>query len=251
MTDPVETACGPYLVLTDVTDAAPLELCRRIGAGLDAVYRDRFGLEPVGEPAGAVLLFADRSAFRRWAAETAGLRSGYAGFSRAARGLVALPADGDLLAGTLTHELTHLVNRRALGADLPPWLSEGLADAIGDAVGAGGLEDLAGIRGAEGQARRLAAAYASDRAPSLARLAARRRGEFDREVPSFDYEQSALVVRMLLLEEDLAPGFRRFLAALAGGEKYTPALLPRAVGAGWHELDRRLAAWLERQLSLL
>ncbi len=203
----------------------------------------------MGEPAGAVLLFARRRDFRRWAAETAGLAAGYAGFSRSARGLVALPADPELLASTLAHELTHLVNRRALGSEIPPWLSEGLADAIGDAAGAGGLGELSGIRGAEGPARRLAAAYASDRPPRLARLAARRRGEFDRALPSFDYEQSALAVRMLLLEEDLAPGFRRFLTTLAAGETYEPALLPRVLGVGWTELDRRLERWLERELS--
>ena len=251
MTAPVDDDCGPYLLVTDVADPAPRELCRRLGVRLDEVYRSRFGLAPVGEPAGAILLFRRRNDFRRFAAAVAGLGAGYAGFSRAARGLVALPVDGPHFGPTLAHELTHLVNRRALGSDLPPWLAEGLADAVGDAVGETGLEDLEGLRGVEGPAGRLARALGDADPPRLARLAALGRGEFDRTVPSHDYELAAVAVRFFLLEEDLATDFRRFLARLADGEPYSPGLLPATLGLAWEELDRRLATWLDDRLSRL
>lgn len=239
--------CGPYELLTDVDAAPVLEICQRIGSELDEVYRRRFGLEPLGRPADAVLLFSSAQAFRRFADETAGLRVGYAGFSDASRGFVALHVEGEPLAetaATLAHELTHLVHRRALGPGLAPWLSEGLADAIGDAATPEGLGELAGRRGAEALAARLAGAYELGRVRPLRELVALRRAEFDRGTVSFDYEQSALLVRYLLADGELAPRFRRFLRRLAEGERYGPELLRENLLISWEELDRGLERWV-------
>ena len=85
-----EGACGPYRLISDVADGRLLALCDRLATPLDATYRSRLGLDPVGEPRGAILLFEDRDDFRRFSIDVAGLAAGYAGFSRSARGIVAL-----------------------------------------------------------------------------------------------------------------------------------------------------------------
>ena len=56
---------------------------------------------------------------------------------------------------------------------------------------------------------------------------------------SYDYEQSALFVRFLLSEPQLAIGFRKFLKDFAGGEVYTPEGLAADLGASWEDLERR------------
>lgn len=242
-----ETGCGGYRLLTDLAVARIAPICSRAVAGLDEAYAALYGVAPVGRPAEAVLLFADEGSFRRFVSDDGGA-AGYAGYAVGARGFAALAAGArsdDELASTLIHELTHLVSRRALGPDLPPWLSEGLADGVGDAATAAGLAEPRGFDGVGFQVERLRGAYRLGRAASLERLVALRWGEFDARTVSFDYEQSALLVRFLLAEEDLAPRFRGYLATLAGGERYDPAALGRRLGSSWSELDERFRTWIE------
>ncbi len=209
----------------------------------------RYGIRPRGTPAAAIVLFARADSFRAFARE-GGVPVGYAGYALAARGLAVFHAGDriDSFVTTLVHELTHLVNRRALGVNLPPWLAEGLADGVGDTATPDGFEPLDGITGLEALARRLQQAQASGQAGDLERLVALPRGEFDRGVVSHDYEQSALLVRFLLDDQPLASGFRRFLSDFAGGATYDPQRLAEALGADWADLDRRFGQWLRDSL---
>ena len=209
--------CGPYLLLTDVVDRRLLTACAVLARRLDALYEERYGLDPTGDPEEAIFLFARSRSFRAFAEHDGRLPVGYAGYSNAARGFMALYV-GDQPEGvvftTLAHELTHLVNRRALGPNLPPWLSEGLADGLGDTATGEGYLPLEGVRGSEPQARRLLSALENEQMGGIGRLVRLDRSGFDRDVPSFDYEQSALFVRYLLSDEELAPRFRQFLRQL-------------------------------------
>jgi hypothetical protein len=237
--------CGPYDLVTDAEPGPLASLCELVVAPLEAAYRTAFGIEPIGEADGIILLFAERDAFRRFAREVSGVRTGYAGHARAARGYVALPQGTDeLTARTLVHELTHLIDRRALGPALPRWLAEGLADYLGDAAGPAGLETVPGVLGAEGEIRRLQGAYAAGLAPSLYRLVGLGADEFDGASPSYDYEQSAFFVRYLLSDHELAPRFRRWLKTLAAGAVYEPESLRLALSVEWNALDTAFEYWV-------
>ena len=225
-------------------------LCGTIGAALDVEYRTRLGVPLHHPPRGTVVLFADRGRFREYVATDGELPEGYAGFALAGSGLVALPV-GDLtgaeIAPTLAHELAHLAHRRAFGLELPPWLDEGLADVVADSATPNGFRPLAGFDGVEGLRTRVRGAVALGRALPLERLVALGRSEFDRDPLRVDYEQAALVVRFLLLDSELAPRFRRWLAALAWHGPAPPPALPDALGVPWTELDRRFVVGLERR----
>lgn len=244
-------SCGPYPLYTDVADPRLLAACGRLASALDTVYEERYGLRPVGEPAEAIFLFSDIGSYRAFARDD-GMPMGYAGYAVGGRGFAAFHSAvaergdrplADFLS-TLAHELTHLVARRSLGPNLPPWLAEGLADGVGDTAAEEGFRPLETQAGSGPQARRLRRAYRDGRAGGLERLVGLKRGEFDRGTVSFDYEQSALFVRFLLAEPDLAPGFRSFLADLAAGQPHAPELLTRHLAVSWPALDRRFEAWL-------
>jgi hypothetical protein len=247
MGDARETRCGPYRLATDLPGDDLVGVCTRVAAPLEATFRRRFGLEPRGNPQEGVLLFAERRDFQRFARQDRGLRSGYAGYANGAEGFLAMPG-GDVnresFAQTLGHEFTHLLLRRAMGPGLPPWLSEGLADAVGDTATPQGLGELVALRGIEGQARRLRDAYRHGLVPGLEHLTALRRIEFDSATRSYDYEQSALFVRFLLLDPALAPRFRRHLKAIAGQSIHDPQRLPKDLERSWEELDRGLQDWV-------
>ncbi len=253
----VSESCGPYRVWTDLAGArraATLATCRALASALDEEYRRRVGLPLVGPAAGTIVMFADRRRYREYqAASAAGsgaaLPTGYAGFSLPWAGLVVLPISnlaGEEIASTLGHELAHLAHRRAFGRDLPPWLAEGLADALGDSATPNGfvpLDDRSVVAGIE---RRLRDGYELDRVGAFERLVALDRDGFDRGTVSYDYEQSALLVRFLLLDPELAPRFRGWLAALAARGPRDSPTLPTALEISWSELETRFATWLDR-----
>ncbi|MGB5173906.1 MAG: hypothetical protein WBQ30_04090, partial [Thermoanaerobaculia bacterium] len=87
-------------------------------------------------------------------------------------------------------------------------------------------------------------AYETEQVPSVARLVTLGSKAFDGGAVSYDYEQSALLVRYLLLDPELASRFRGFLADLAGGAPYSPELLQQRQTVEWAELDHRLQSWL-------
>ena len=238
--------CGPYPLWTDVGSPGTLALCERIVAQLDGVYQARFGAAPRGEPSEGIFLFSDVSSYRRFAAAAGRVRTGYAGYASTADGYVALYAtrSTDELASTLGHELTHLVHRRALGPDLPPWLSEGLAEAIGDSATPSGIGSLEERAGSSTETERLRGAYGRSQVGDLQRLVALSRAEFDRGQVSFDYEQSASLARFLLRHPIRGGRFRSYLKRLAAREPYDPEALAETLGASWPAIESELVAWL-------
>ena len=239
--------CGPYSLLGDVTDPLLLEICDLLAAELDDAYVGRLGVTPLGVPAATILLFSSRPVYSEFSANQGMQASGYAAHSKPSDGYSAIWADASRpydFARTLVHELTHLVNRRALGGNLPRWLSEGLADALGDSSTPEGIQPLQGFEGAEGQAKRLWLGYETGGVGSVERLIALDPGEFDSTPNSYDYEQSTLLVRYLLLDPELGPRFRAFLAELAEGASCTPELLESHLGIDAATLDTLFRGWL-------
>jgi len=243
---PQEGRCGPYALTTDSSDSRLLFACEKIGATLDAVYSERFGVTPIGTPAEGIVLFGELATYRHYVEEDGRLAAGYAGFASDIDGLVVLHAGSGRKSAitTLAHELTHLVHRRALGTNLPPWLAEGLADAIGYSATEEGIGPLRGVVGIEALAERLRGALDRGWARPLEELVGLPRSGFDHGARSFDYEQSALLVRYLLLDRELAPRFKGYLQAIARGERYGPERLRAALGLSWNDLERGFSGWL-------
>lgn len=241
-----EHACGPYRLLTDAEPARWRPLCEGVASELEATYSNRLGVQPVGAPLGTILLFARREDFRSYVANRTGLPRGYAGFSRASRGIVALVTTDSLdsLARTLAHEIAHLLHRRTFGPNLPPWLAEGLADAVGDTASATGIGPLVGISGADAVANRLVAALETAELRPPSDLLVLSRTQFDEGILSYDYEQSALFVRFLLLDAELGDLFRQFLHQLASGTPYRPADLTATLGIPITTLEAKFEHWL-------
>jgi hypothetical protein len=246
--------CGPYELISDAREDWLVDTCERLIPALEGTFVDRFGIVPLGDPKEAILFFDDAGDFRNFVRRSDLGRIGNLAHAVPSSGFLALYAgrqDRAKLLRTFLHELTHLVSYRAFGPNLPRWLSEGLADAIGDTASGEAIQALEGIGGSEDEARRLGRAYDDGQAGDLARLLALDEATFDSGVVSFDYEQSALFVRYLLSEESMATGFRSFLAELSLGRLYAPDLLLSHLGTTLPELDRGFQSWIDQRLSRL
>jgi len=266
-----EMPLGGYLLLTDLPAADLPPALGAAVAALEPAYRERTGLTPVGAAAGVIVLFASEAAYRTFQAGEERL-AGLPVSGHAHGGLVALPAAAgeDETAAVLTHELVHLLNQRAIGPALPPWLDEGLAEELaGSARDAAGRSDPGGYGGRlERDGRRwsatggLAALFQAarvleaDPGPLLPALLEREWTAFVRgpDAPA-SYALSFLFVRFLLVGEEgaLAPGFRAFLAAVAAGGPATPPALAAQLGREWPALEAALRAFVaaeaERELA--
>lgn len=263
--DGVTAALGPYRLYTDSRDPERLAWLGLVAARFEETYRERTGRAPIGAPAEVVVLFAeeaDYQSFQREERQLAPLASrGHSGY-----GIVALWDGGRPrldLASTLVHELTHLVNRRALGPLLPSWLDEGLADELAvceiDEEGRILLGTLAGVRVKAGRFYRVFGARASllalaqeieqGRLPSLPRLHDLDWEEFMGSEGGLHYIHAAFWIRYLWDGDDSAhaPGFRAFLAAVAEGKPATGEALRAHLGRRWEELDAGFRAWVLRQ----
>ncbi len=263
-----ERTLGPYRLWTDVEEEALLSWLAKVAVSIDGAYRQRYRCRPIGEPAEAIILFrrpADYREFQALDSDLAGLRpAGHAGY-----GMVALYTSGrqqDEVAETLAHELTHLLNRRALGPALPAWLDEGLAGDLG-----GSRIDGRGVHGAElgGWVTRSEekVTYSGTRAAlkytgraiaaggliPLERLTAM---SWRRLVSPLDDENnhahSALFIRYLLDGEDgaLAAGFRGYLASVGQGESASAEALRQRLGRSWRQLDAGFQAWVTQTAML-
>ncbi|MEM6796994.1 MAG: SH3 domain-containing protein [Acidobacteriota bacterium] len=257
-----ELRLGAYPLYTDVVDDAYLSALDAPVRGLEQAYTRRYGLVPKGSPREAIVLFARRSDFMRL---------------QSFEGLGGLPAAGHAVGGlavifvgdrahhevtsTVLHELIHLINRRAIGPSLPPWLDEGLCDDLSNLrLGPGGRLDpsgLSGLRYRRGGRMITEGALASlqvtaQRArrqtlPSLERLLSL---DWDGFVRSSEhrmhYDASALWIRSLLHGAQAA-AFRGFLSRTSRGEPIDPEALRRSLGGSWSELDAAYWRWLESQ----
>ena len=266
----VEGRCGPYSLHTDQA-AAVRDLCGPLVGELEEVYRQRFGLTPVGEPAEAILMFGSRDAYRAFVAEDGRIPADKSGHAVPARGYVALYTEDqpvEAVASTLVHELTHLINRRALGPALPPWLSEGLADDLAESrIGDSGRL-IPGVLGGFSVAsdgyvrhfgglvsvRRLAEVLDGEGLPNLRQLVQMDWDEFHAgSEATLLYALSSSWVRFLLsdaLGSDPA-GFRSFLSAVSEGESLDPGLLEQHLDSDWELLEARFRAWLRFQAAPL
>ena len=249
---------GPYALYTDSRDAAALLLLDRAAASVEEAYRERYGLAPLGEPAEAVVLFRRRAGYLDLIAQAGGPGGGT---GHVTSGVVALWREGrdlDEVRATLVHELAHLLNRRALGPGLPPWLDEGIAvDLAESRFGEGGrllpgtLNEVARrtsftVEWLVAGASRHAVEDAASRGalPALSALTASPESFAAVEPQSLGYAQAGFLVRFLLAGEH-APGFRRFLAGVAeGGDPSGAGLLAALELGDFAVLERGLGEWL-------
>jgi hypothetical protein len=247
-------ALGPYRTLTDVADGGLLAALAAAVEDLDAVYARRYGVPPQGPPQGVVVLLARHADYARLQ-EQEGL-AGRVISGHTAGDVSALWEGGRHpleVRATLVHELAHLLNRRALGPALPPWLDEGIAqdlaasgvDARGRLVPAelseGRREDL--VLGATVAALELQRAAEARALAPLAEVVA---GDWERLSAGElrrRYDHAGFLVRYLA-DGRAADGFHAFLAAIARGGPATPEALLDALDTGWDELDPAFRRWL-------
>ncbi|HUO85837.1 MAG TPA: hypothetical protein VM617_00485 [Thermoanaerobaculia bacterium] len=261
---------GPYPLYTDAPRAGLFAL-DRVVAEVEPAYRARYGRRPVGAAREAVVLFSRREDYRRFQVASDDKLVGLPAVGHTIGGVVAAHAEGHgpaELAETLIHEVVHLLNRRALGPALPPWLDEGIADDLaGSHVDVGGtlspgriggsVIEHAGrreIRGAHAALRQLDGAFAGGAAVPLARLTSMDWEEFVRsEARQLHYAEAGFFVRYLVDGGDpqLAAAFRRFLAGVSEGGPVDGEALRRETGRPWHELEGGLTAWVGEQVSAM
>jgi hypothetical protein len=256
LTDPRERTAGAYRMITDVAEGPGLELLDRAAARLEGAYVRRVGLTPVGEPAEAIVVFTREEAYRLFQRQEERLR-GLPATGHAGHGLVALftgnrsPED---TAATLVHELVHVVNRRALGPALPPWLDEGLAQDLAWCRLAPDGSPLLGTWG--GTVRREGSLVITTNGLVALGEYRQHRGRGTTipfaELFALDWEgfvgtgrevrylEAGLWVRYLF--EHHRDGFRRFLADTARGEPIGSERLLAALGASWQELEEGFGA---------
>lgn len=256
---------GPYLVYTDVRNPARLAFLDRVAGGLEAVYRARYGVDPVGEPAEVVILFSREADYRAFLDEDAEL-AGLPATGHTALGIVALwdAARPEAEVGaTFVHELAHLLTRRAIGPALPSWIDEGIADDLSqsriDPAGRlvpgtlGGVTIQAGHRiemhGARAALQNLIEASDTGALRPLPELLGLEWREFVRQKGEQNYAQSSFFVRYMLQGEQgtLASGFRSFLSEVAAGKTPEPERLREKLGRSWPMLDAGFRLWLLSQ----
>ncbi len=281
---------GPYELHTDVRDERLLEMLHRAASGLHEVYLERYGLDP-GPPAGdSVVLFAserDYRAYERDELKLAGLRTqGHTAQAILTEAGVPLPGASRALSATFVgkrrreevlqivlHEMTHLLNRRALGDRTSPWLEEALADDLAfsqiDAAGRilpgtlggemeaegtlpgrsrdGRVFEMARISGARESLWRLLAFWNLPYRPALPVLLELPWEDFAQpDLRDLYYAESAFFVRYLLdgRKERLREGFHAFLADVAAGKPADRSTLSRRLGVRLAALERGYSVWL-------
>ncbi len=124
------TELGPYALYTDVADRRQLAELARLAATLPQLFHRRFGLAAVPAGGETVVIYAREAAYQAYI-EGEGDPSLRDSAGRATAGLAVLHAGQRLpgeLRSVMVHEIVHLLTYRALGHDLPPWLTEGLAE---------------------------------------------------------------------------------------------------------------------------
>jgi hypothetical protein len=260
-----EGQLGSYKLYTNSKDSVLLDYLHAIALQVESAYIARYNRRPLGSPREAVVLYASEIPYRLLESRSNRLRGLHSsGFNHS--GLVVFYVGGrhrDELSATLIHEIAHLLNRRALGPVLPPWLDEGLADDLGYArVAPDGTLDPATLAvtrsksagqvrivGALSALRLLEQAREEGRFLSLAELTALDWDEFVRsDRINVHYAISSFFVRYLLQAEGgrLAVPFRAFLEDVAAGLPAEGEALRIRLGKEWRELDMGFEKWLRK-----
>lgn len=258
-----ELRLGPYAATTDLEDPALLATLDALAGDVGQAYERRYGAVPIGEPREAIVLFRDRDAYARLAQEDARIAA-IDSAGHTVKGLVMLYA-GDRpaseVAATLVHELVHVLNRRALGPALPPWLDEGMAEDLGQSrVLAGGRLDpgtLGGesydrgdhieLRGGLAAALVLQEAIGHGEAPRVEELLASPWPDFVAAGREQRYDAACFFVRYLLDGEGgaLRPAFHDYLKSIADGGPADGETLRRRLDRPWPFLDLGWHAWMQ------
>lgn len=259
-----EGRMGPYRMLTDL-DAATLPAgLDALATGLEAIYAARYARPPLPGGHETLVLCARGATFAALKGDEPALDPLPAhGF--VSGGLVVLDLEGRSaaeIARTLVHEVAHLLNRRALGPSLPPWLDEGIADDLGlseidperGTLRAEALGSTVRMTGDTLVAGGAWAALVQARLGLAGRPSSDLVALFDRDWETFvgadrrelDYAVSGLWVRFLLDGGDrrLRSGFQSFLAAVAAGDRGDAASLGRHLGGSWPLTFARFRLWL-------
>ena len=267
---------GRWPFYTDVDDNELLRLLERVAQQVPDLYRQRFGLVvPEGASDVPVVLFSTERQYRAFTADNPNI-SELDGGGHADSTMAALYVDRDIpasgVAGTLIHELTHLINREVFPDAPATWLEEGLANDLGfteiDARGnlrpgrLGGTTSVVAQRtsgrrtmvnaiqtGGVAMWTQLVRDWRSQRArlQPLDRLLDLPWVLFvDNDQRSSNYALSTFFVRYLLSDADegRAEGFRAFLAATAQGGATGSRALAAALDTTPEELRRDFERWL-------
>jgi formamidopyrimidine-DNA glycosylase len=266
-----DSRLGPFALVTDVADEELLVRAAKLAETLDVVYRDRYGLAPLGPPRESVVLFRRESDYRLFQRGERDIGEIAAAAGLAGGGIASTWVEGRLpeeVLATLTHEWTHLANRRALGPALPSWLDEGIAEDLGASrVDAQGrlvpgtwsrvLTPLASgwtIAGGEAALRDL---YVHFSLPASAAGELERTLKLDWRGFSGDagaaqrYGLAAAFLRLLLADRELGARTRAWLAEVATGASPEAEELREALGLTWDDLETRLRAFVTGQFALL
>lgn len=254
---------GPYELYADFEDPVLTGMLAALAENLQRAYEDRYGLRAIGEAKGAVVLFELEGAYRVFHLQSDHLRGLFAS-GHNNLGVVALyrgdrPAEE--VGATLVHELTHLMNRRALGPALPAWLDEGLCEdlalsRIGQSgelipaeIGGGAVRGKKGydFKGALSTFYRLRDALLDHQLPSHLELASPGWRGFDNSADRrASYDLAGAWVRFLIDGEGgkRAPAFRAFLASVAAGEEPSGDRLFALFEDGREVVEAGFRVWL-------
>lgn len=256
---------GAYTFWGLIRDRAVRAYLDRVATDHARLYAERYGLlieEPVG---GDVVYFTRRSTFVLYSREQGhDIDIQGNGYFKAPALVVMHTGRGHRrqIAATLVHELTHLLNWHLLGgwrrgrAALAPWLDEGMADdmafASSDRSGQLRAEPLgpSNLRyGGRLGARLLELDRAIEKGllPSIPQLLDMDSAAFLDGPIAMHYTLSALWIRYLLSDPELAERFRAFLPLVARGGAADATNLGAHLGREWPELERGFRAWRRKQ----